>query len=78
MLERLSVEASFEEDRDAHKQFDFADKEAVDVMVPQRGAVVAADMPPEEWLRKGSAPWHGSRSPETPEHRRGAPPARPC
>jgi CBS domain containing-hemolysin-like protein len=54
-----------------YKVFDFADKEAADVMVPRpEVAVVAADMPPEECLSKVlDSPY--TRFPvyrETPEH----------
>jgi putative hemolysin len=60
-----------EEQEMLYKVFDFADKEASDIMVPRpEVAVVAADMPPEECLRSVlESPY--TRFPvyrETPEH----------
>jgi CBS domain containing-hemolysin-like protein len=55
LLERSTVEGELEaeEQEMLYKVFDFADKEAGDVMVPRpEVVVVAADMPPEECLRK--------------------------
>jgi putative hemolysin len=73
LLERSTVEGELEEEEQEmlYKVFDFADKEASDVMVPRpEVAVVAADMPPEECLRKVlESPY--TRFPvyrETPEH----------
>ncbi|HEY7692343.1 MAG TPA: hemolysin family protein [Gaiellaceae bacterium] len=73
LLERSTVEGELEEEEQEmlYKVFDFADKEAADVMVPRpEVAVVAADMPPEECLRKVlDSPY--TRFPvyrETPEH----------
>ena len=73
LLERSTVEGELEEEEQEmlYKVFDFADKEAADVMVPRpEVAVVAADMPPEECLSKVlDSPY--TRFPvyrETPEH----------
>ncbi|HEY7604138.1 MAG TPA: hemolysin family protein [Gaiellaceae bacterium] len=73
LLERSTVEGELEEEEQEmlYKVFDFADKEAADVMVPRpEVAVVAADMPPEECLQKVlESPF--TRFPvyrETPEH----------
>jgi len=73
LLERSTVEGELEEEEQEmlYKVFDFADKEARDVMVPRpEVVVVAADMPPEECLRKVlESPY--TRFPvyrETPEH----------
>src|SRR5580765_6656884 len=73
LLERSTVEGELEEEEQEmlYKVFDFADKEAADVMVPRpEVVVVAADMPPEECLRKVlDSPY--TRFPvyrETPEH----------
>src|SRR5262245_38934469 len=73
LLERSTVEGELEEEEQEmlYKVFDFADKEASDVMVPRpEVVVVAADMPPEECLRKVlESPY--TRFPvyrETPEH----------
>jgi CBS domain containing-hemolysin-like protein len=73
LLERSTVEGELEEEEQEmlYKVFDFADKEAADVMVPRpEVAVVAADMPPEECLSKVlDSPF--TRFPvyrETPEH----------
>jgi CBS domain containing-hemolysin-like protein len=73
LLERSTVEGELEEEEQEmlYKVFDFADKEASDVMVPRpEVVVVAADMAPEECLRKVlDSPY--TRFPvyrETPEH----------
>jgi len=73
LLERSTVEGELEEEEQEmlYKVFDFADKEAADVMVPRpEVVVVAADMPPEECLSKVlDSPY--TRFPvyrETPEH----------
>src|SRR5262245_46237785 len=73
LLERSTVEGELEEEEQEmlYKVFDFADKEAGDVMVPRpEVVVVAADMPPEECLAKVlDSPY--TRFPvyrETPEH----------
>ena len=73
LLERSTVEGELEEEEQEmlYKVFDFADKEASDVMVSRpEVVVVAADMPPEECLRKVlESPY--TRYPvyrETPEH----------
>jgi CBS domain containing-hemolysin-like protein len=73
LLERSTVEGELEEGEQEmlYKVFDFADKEASDVMVPRpEVVVVAADMPPEECLRKVlDSPY--TRFPvyrESPEH----------
>jgi magnesium and cobalt exporter, CNNM family len=73
LLERSTVEGELEEEEQEmlYKVFDFADKEASDVMVSRpEVVVVAADMPPEECLRKVlESPF--TRFPvyrETPEH----------
>jgi putative hemolysin len=73
LLERSTVEGELEEEEQEmlYKVFDFADKEAADVMVPRpEVVVVAADMPPEECLAKVlDSPY--TRFPvyrETPEH----------
>ena len=73
LLERSTVEGELEEEEQEmlYKVFDFADKEAGDVMVPRpEVVVVAADMPPEECLSKVlDSPY--TRFPvyrETPEH----------
>jgi CBS domain containing-hemolysin-like protein len=73
LLERSTVEGELEEEEQEmlYKVFDFADKEAADVMVPRpEVVVVAADMPPEECLSKVlDSPF--TRFPvyrETPEH----------
>jgi putative hemolysin len=73
LLERSTVEGELEEEEQEmlYKVFDFADKEARDVMVPRpEVVVVAADMPPEECLRKVlDSPY--TRFPvyrESPEH----------
>ncbi len=73
LLERSTVEGELEEEEQEmlYKVFDFADKEASDVMVPRpEVVVVAADMPPEECLRKVlDSPY--TRFPvyrESPEH----------
>jgi putative hemolysin len=73
LLERSTVEGELEEGEQEmlYKVFDFADKEAADVMVPRpEVVVVAADMPPEECLSKVlDSPY--TRFPvyrETPEH----------
>ena len=73
LLERSTVEGELEEEEQEmlYKVFDFADKEASDVMVPRpEVVVVAADMPPEECLAKVlDSPY--TRFPvyrETPEH----------
>jgi CBS domain containing-hemolysin-like protein len=73
LLERSTVEGELEEEEQEmlYKVFDFADKEASDVMVPRpEVVVVAADMPPEECLSKVlDSPY--TRFPvyrETPEH----------
>jgi putative hemolysin len=73
LLERSTVEGELEEEEQEmlYKVFDFADKEASDIMVPRpEVVVVAADMPPEECLRKVlESPY--TRFPvyrETPEH----------
>jgi len=73
LLERSTVEGELEEEEQEmlYKVFDFADKEAADVMVPRPEVVaIAADMPPEECLRKVlESPY--TRYPvyrETPEH----------
>jgi putative hemolysin len=73
LLERSTVEGELEEEEQEmlYKVFDFADKEASDIMVPRpEVAVVAADMPPEECLRSVlESPY--TRFPvyrETPEH----------
>ena len=73
LLERSTVEGELEEEEQEmlYKVFDFADKEAADVMVPRPEVVlVAADMPPEECLSKVlDSPY--TRFPvyrETPEH----------
>ncbi len=73
LLERSTVEGELEEEEQEmlYKVFDFADKEAADVMVPRpEVVVVAADMPPEECLGKVlDSPF--TRFPvyrETPEH----------
>ena len=73
LLERSTVEGELEEEEQEmlYKVFDFADKEAANIMVPRpEVVVVAADMPPEECLRKVlDSPY--TRFPvyrETPEH----------
>jgi CBS domain containing-hemolysin-like protein len=73
LLERSTVEGELEEEEQEmlYKVFDFADKEAANIMVPRpEVVVVAADMPPEECLRKVlESPY--TRFPvyrETPEH----------
>src|SRR4029453_9220866 len=73
LLERSTVEGELEEEEQEmlYKVFDFADKEAGDIMIPRpEVVVVAADMPPEECLRKVlDSPY--TRFPvyrETPEH----------
>jgi CBS domain containing-hemolysin-like protein len=73
LLERSTVEGELEEEEQEmlYKVFDFADKEASDVMVPRPEVVtVAADMPPEECLRRVlESPY--TRFPvyrESPEH----------
>jgi CBS domain containing-hemolysin-like protein len=73
LLERSTVEGELEEEEQEmlYKVFDFADKEASDIMVPRpEVVVVAADMPPEECLRNVlESPY--TRFPvyrETPEH----------
>jgi CBS domain containing-hemolysin-like protein len=73
LLERSTVEGELEEEEQEmlYKVFDFADKEASDIMVPRpEVVVVAADMPPEECLGKVlDSPY--TRFPvyrETPEH----------
>ncbi len=73
LLERSTVEGELEEEEQEmlYKVFDFADKEAANIMVPRpEVVVVAADMPPEECLRKVlESPF--TRFPvyrETPEH----------
>jgi putative hemolysin len=73
LLERSTAEGELEEEEQEmlYKVFDFADKEASDVMVPRpEVVVVAADMPPEECLHKVlDSPY--TRFPvyrETPEH----------
>jgi CBS domain containing-hemolysin-like protein len=73
LLERSTVEGELEEEEQEmlYKVFDFADKEAADVMVPRpEVVVVAADLPPEECLSKVlDSPY--TRFPvyrETPEH----------
>jgi magnesium and cobalt exporter, CNNM family len=73
LLERSTVEGELEEEEQEmlYKVFDFADKEAADVMVSRpEVVVVAADLPPEECLRKVlESPF--TRFPvyrETPEH----------
>jgi CBS domain containing-hemolysin-like protein len=73
LLERSTVEGELEQEEQEmlYKVFDFADKEAADVMVPRpEVAVVSADMPPEECLQKVlETPY--TRFPvyrETPEH----------
>jgi CBS domain containing-hemolysin-like protein len=55
LLERSTVEGELEEEEQEmlYKVFDFADKEAANIMVPRpEVVVVAADMPPEECLQK--------------------------
>jgi magnesium and cobalt exporter, CNNM family len=73
LLERSTVEGELEQEEQEmlYKVFDFADKEAADVMVPRpEVAVVSADMPPEECLQRVlETPY--TRFPvyrETPEH----------
>jgi len=73
LLERSTVEGELEEGEQEmlYKVFDFADKEAKDVMVPRPEVVaLAADLPPEECLRAVlESPY--TRYPvyrETPEH----------
>ena len=73
LLERSTVEGELEQEEQEmlYKVFDFADKEAVDVMVPRPEVVaLAADMPPEDCLRAVlESPY--TRYPvyrETPEH----------
>jgi putative hemolysin len=73
LLERSTAEGELEEEEQEmlYKVFDFADKEASDVMVPRpEVVVVAADMPPEECLHKVlESPY--TRFPvyrESPEH----------
>jgi putative hemolysin len=73
LLERSTVEGELEEGEQEmlYKVFDFADKEATDVMVPRPEVVaLSADLPPEECLRAVlESPY--TRYPvyrETPEH----------
>ena len=73
LLERSTVEGELEEEEQEmlYKVFDFADKEASDVMVPRPEVVaLSADLPPEECLRAVlESPY--TRYPvyrETPEH----------
>jgi putative hemolysin len=73
LLERSTVEGELEEEEQEmlYKVFDFADKEAVDVMRPRPEVVaLSADLPPEECLRAVlDSPY--TRYPvyrETPEH----------
>jgi len=73
LLERSTVEGELEEEEQEmlYKVFDFADKEAADVMVPRPEVIsISAEMPPEECLRKVlESPY--TRYPvyrETPEH----------
>jgi putative hemolysin len=73
LLERSTVEGELEQEEQEmlYKVFDFADKEAKDVMVPRPEVVaLAADLPPEECLRAVlESPY--TRYPvyrETPEH----------
>ncbi len=73
LLERSTVEGELEEEEQEmlYKVFDFADKEAIDVMVPRPEVVaLSADLPPEECLRAVlESPY--TRYPvyrETPEH----------
>ncbi len=73
LLERSTVEGELEEGEQEmlYKVFDFADKEAADVMVPRPEVVaLSADLPPEECLRAVlESPY--TRYPvyrETPEH----------
>jgi len=73
LLERSTVEGELEEEEQEmlYKVFDFADKEAADVMVPRPEVVtISVDMPPEEALRAVlESPY--TRYPayrETPEH----------
>src|SRR5438093_1246197 len=73
LLERSTVEGELEEEEQEmlYKVFDFADKEATDVMVPRPEVVaLSADLPPEECLRAVlESPY--TRYPvyrETPEH----------
>ena len=73
LLERSTVEGELEQDEQEmlYKVFDFADKEASDVMVPRPEVVaLSADLPPEECLQAVlDSPY--TRYPvyrETPEH----------
>jgi magnesium and cobalt exporter, CNNM family len=73
LLERSTVEGELEQEEQEmlYKVFDFADKEAKDVMVPRPEVVaLSADLPPEECLRAVlESPY--TRYPvyrETPEH----------
>jgi putative hemolysin len=73
LLERSTVEGELKEEEQEmlYKVFDFADKEATDVMVPRPEVVaLSADLPPEEALRAVlESPY--TRYPvyrETPEH----------
>ncbi len=73
LLERSTVEGELEQDEQEmlYKVFDFADKEAADVMVPRPEVVaLSADLPPEECLQAVlDSPY--TRYPvyrETPEH----------
>jgi CBS domain containing-hemolysin-like protein len=73
LLERSTVEGELEEGEQEmlYKVFDFADKEAKDIMVPRPEVVaLSADLPPEECLRAVlESPY--TRYPvyrETPEH----------
>src|SRR5262245_5381043 len=73
LLERSTVEGELEEEEQEmlYKVFDFADKEARDVMRPRPEVVaLSADMPPEEALR-GVIESHYTRYPvlrKVPEH----------
>jgi CBS domain containing-hemolysin-like protein len=73
LLERSTVEGELEQEEQEmlYKVFDFADKEAVDVMVPRPEVVaLSVDLPPEECLQAVlDSPY--TRYPvyrETPEH----------
>jgi putative hemolysin len=73
LLERSTVEGELEQEEQEmlYKVFDFADKEAADVMVPRPEVVaLSVDMPPDECLRAVlESPY--TRYPiyrETPEH----------